>query len=415
MGGIVGKFFHEFGLTIVAAVLISMFVSFTLDPMLSSIWHDPQAERGHGAFGADGRRTLYDRTIGRVTGLFDRLTLRLSAWYQSILAWSLGHRLATLGIALRHLRRQLLRHPDPRRRVRAQGRLLRDPGQLLHAGRLVARGDRDARAPGRRRAARDARGALHRDDDQQRPGGRQDLRRDLRAPGRPQGPRAQRHRDGGAAARAAGAHSRHHRHQHRPDRPRRRQEPAVLDPGHRPRRARAAVADDHRQAGSGSPAWSTSTPRSSPTSRRWRSRSGATPPSDAGLNVNMLANTLRTLVAGTTGRQLARARRRELRRQRAARAGEPLRHRRPAAPADQRRARRRRLAARGAAVAGGRRGAVDRPEPDQPARPEPRDQRRRQRLRPQLRRRLGRHDARCSTGSAGRPATATRSAARPRT
>src|SRR5690606_32209562 len=36
MGGIIGKFFHEFGITIVAAVLISMFVSFTLDPMLSS-------------------------------------------------------------------------------------------------------------------------------------------------------------------------------------------------------------------------------------------------------------------------------------------------------------------------------------------------------------------------------------------
>ncbi|HWI79097.1 MAG TPA: efflux RND transporter permease subunit, partial [Ramlibacter sp.] len=32
MGGIIGKFFHEFGVTIVAAVLISMFVSFTLDP-----------------------------------------------------------------------------------------------------------------------------------------------------------------------------------------------------------------------------------------------------------------------------------------------------------------------------------------------------------------------------------------------
>ena len=100
MGGIVGKFFHEFGLTIVAAVLISMFVSFTLDPMLSSIWHDPQAERGHDAFAADGRKTLYDRTIGRVTGLFDRLTLWLSASYQAILAWSLRHRLATLGIAL---------------------------------------------------------------------------------------------------------------------------------------------------------------------------------------------------------------------------------------------------------------------------------------------------------------------------
>jgi hydrophobic/amphiphilic exporter-1 (mainly G- bacteria), HAE1 family len=37
MGGIVGKFFHEFGITIVAAVLLSMFVSFTLDPMLSSM------------------------------------------------------------------------------------------------------------------------------------------------------------------------------------------------------------------------------------------------------------------------------------------------------------------------------------------------------------------------------------------
>ena len=43
MGGIIGKFFHEFGMTIVAAVLISMFVSFTLDPMLSSIWHDPKS------------------------------------------------------------------------------------------------------------------------------------------------------------------------------------------------------------------------------------------------------------------------------------------------------------------------------------------------------------------------------------
>jgi HAE1 family hydrophobic/amphiphilic exporter-1 len=46
MGGIIGKFFHEFGITIVAAVLISMFVSFTLDPMLSSVWHDPGIQHG---------------------------------------------------------------------------------------------------------------------------------------------------------------------------------------------------------------------------------------------------------------------------------------------------------------------------------------------------------------------------------
>jgi HAE1 family hydrophobic/amphiphilic exporter-1 len=48
MGGIIGKFFHEFGITIVAAVLISMFVSFTLDPMLSLVWHDPaRRTEGH--------------------------------------------------------------------------------------------------------------------------------------------------------------------------------------------------------------------------------------------------------------------------------------------------------------------------------------------------------------------------------
>ena len=97
MGGIIGKFFHEFGITIVAAVLISMFVSFTLDPMLSSIWHDPSIDK-------QGRRgppvTFYDRTIGRVTGWFDRSTERLAEGYQSILRWSLGHKLTTLLIAL---------------------------------------------------------------------------------------------------------------------------------------------------------------------------------------------------------------------------------------------------------------------------------------------------------------------------
>ena len=36
MGGIIGKFFHPFGITVTVAVLVSLFVSFTLDPMLSS-------------------------------------------------------------------------------------------------------------------------------------------------------------------------------------------------------------------------------------------------------------------------------------------------------------------------------------------------------------------------------------------
>ncbi|WP_332825171.1 efflux RND transporter permease subunit [Ramlibacter sp.] len=93
MGGIIGKFFHEFGVTIVAAVLISMFVSFTLDPMLSSVWHDPDAER-HGK--PKEKETLYDRTIGRVTGWFDRATESLAEGYQIILRWALRHKLATV-------------------------------------------------------------------------------------------------------------------------------------------------------------------------------------------------------------------------------------------------------------------------------------------------------------------------------
>ena len=97
MQGIIGKFFHEFGLTIVAAVLISMFVSFTLDPMLSSVWHDPSIH-------AHGQRsgppvTLYERTIGRVTAWFDHASDRLADGYQRLLGWSLAHKPLTLLIA----------------------------------------------------------------------------------------------------------------------------------------------------------------------------------------------------------------------------------------------------------------------------------------------------------------------------
>ena len=45
MKGIVGQFFLQFGLTVAVAVLVSLFVSFTLDPMLSSVWRDPPGSR----------------------------------------------------------------------------------------------------------------------------------------------------------------------------------------------------------------------------------------------------------------------------------------------------------------------------------------------------------------------------------
>jgi len=97
MEGIIGKFFHEFGITIVAAVMISMFVSFTLDPMLSSIWHDPAID-AHGKNHAPV--SLYNKTIGRVTGWFDRSTDRLADGYQGILRWALVHKKSTVLLAL---------------------------------------------------------------------------------------------------------------------------------------------------------------------------------------------------------------------------------------------------------------------------------------------------------------------------
>jgi HAE1 family hydrophobic/amphiphilic exporter-1 len=88
MGGIIGRFFHQFGLTVVSAVLISMFVSFTLDPMLSSIWPDPEAE---GKFSSG--------PVGRLLARFHALMEGVSARYERLLAWSLAHRKTVLAIA----------------------------------------------------------------------------------------------------------------------------------------------------------------------------------------------------------------------------------------------------------------------------------------------------------------------------
>jgi multidrug efflux pump subunit AcrB len=74
MGGIIGKFFYPFGITVVVAVLVSLFVSFTLDPMLSAIWPDPPSTRlkkmpviGHAIRATDRAmdflHDLYERVI----------------------------------------------------------------------------------------------------------------------------------------------------------------------------------------------------------------------------------------------------------------------------------------------------------------------------------------------------------------
>ena len=89
MGGLVGKFFYQFGITIAFAVTVSLFTSFTLDPMLSSLWYDPQAS-GHGRRGPVGRALLR----------FNESFAGLGRRYRSLIGWALRHRVATVLIAL---------------------------------------------------------------------------------------------------------------------------------------------------------------------------------------------------------------------------------------------------------------------------------------------------------------------------
>ncbi len=88
MPGIAGQWFKPFALTIAAAVLVSLFVSFSLDPMLSAVWPDPQLE-GH------ERRNPIARTLERFNRWFDRQADR----YTVAIGWALDHRTLVLVIA----------------------------------------------------------------------------------------------------------------------------------------------------------------------------------------------------------------------------------------------------------------------------------------------------------------------------
>jgi HAE1 family hydrophobic/amphiphilic exporter-1 len=82
MGGVVGKFFREFGLVVVCAVVTSTLVALTLAPMLSSRFLQVPARHG------------------RAYGLLERGFVALERHYRRALAWSLGHRKSVVGVAL---------------------------------------------------------------------------------------------------------------------------------------------------------------------------------------------------------------------------------------------------------------------------------------------------------------------------
>jgi len=87
MGGIAQQWFAPFALTIAASVMVSLFVSFSLDPMLSAVWRDPEAA---------GDRSWLSRKLD----FLDRWLDGLTRWYRRVIGWALRHRFLMVVLAL---------------------------------------------------------------------------------------------------------------------------------------------------------------------------------------------------------------------------------------------------------------------------------------------------------------------------
>ncbi|MGH8263033.1 MAG: efflux RND transporter permease subunit, partial [Steroidobacteraceae bacterium] len=89
MGGISGEWFRPFALTVGASVLVSLYISFTVDPMLSAYWGDPvgYAERPMKGLSA---------WLARFNRWFDHQSDR----YGNLIAWALHHRKWMAAIAV---------------------------------------------------------------------------------------------------------------------------------------------------------------------------------------------------------------------------------------------------------------------------------------------------------------------------
>ncbi|QGZ39599.1 CzcA family heavy metal efflux pump/hydrophobe/amphiphile efflux-1 (HAE1) family protein [Pseudoduganella flava] len=89
MDGLIGRFFLQFGITVTVAVLVSLFVSFTLDPMLSSVWPDP----------VEGR-FRYVPMLGRLMARIEHGIEAVHGHYGRLLALALRWRKSTLALTV---------------------------------------------------------------------------------------------------------------------------------------------------------------------------------------------------------------------------------------------------------------------------------------------------------------------------
>jgi hydrophobe/amphiphile efflux-1 (HAE1) family protein len=100
MAGIVGRFFYQFGMTVAFAVTVSLFVAFSLTPMLSSRFLKKEsAILKPPSFFLSRIIWKFYRWILKIISPWNMFFDKLNGWYRGILGWSLNHRLIVLGLA----------------------------------------------------------------------------------------------------------------------------------------------------------------------------------------------------------------------------------------------------------------------------------------------------------------------------
>ncbi len=105
MKGIIGRFFFQFGLTVVFAVMVSWFISFTLTPMMSSIFLKPH-EQHEIVTAPKGMKRLFPRSnklqhyLRWLSEKIEDRYLWIEGYYKKLLSLALNHRLIVLLIAL---------------------------------------------------------------------------------------------------------------------------------------------------------------------------------------------------------------------------------------------------------------------------------------------------------------------------